>query len=107
MAQVQTDEKGKSTGTLRSHYEGLVRRGRTEFEARLKGPALPPTLQPLWALYQEVSEGRSAGGMGPSVLTWADLLAWQAVTGGTLDGWEAATLFAMDAAVRAGLTSTG
>ena len=104
MAQVQTDDKGKSTGTLREHYQALAKRGRTEYAAKVEGPGLPASLRPLWTMYQEVSEGRSAGGMGPSVLTWADLLAWQTVTGATVDGWEAGTLFAMDAAVRAGLT---
>ena len=107
MAQVQTDDKGKPTGTVRQHYAMLVEKGRAEFRARLEGPGLPEPLRPVWALYQEVSEGRSGGGMGPSVLTWGDLLAWQAVTGGTLDGWEARALFAIDAAVRAGLTTTG
>ena len=84
----------------------MVKRGRTEFQAKLDGPALSPALRPLWTLYQEVSEGRSAGGMGPSVLTWVDFDAWMRVTGATVDGWEVAMLFAMDAAVRTGLTAT-
>lgn len=105
MAQVQTDKEGKSTGTLRSHYLSLVKRGRTEFQAKLDGPGLPAALRPMWEVYQEVSEGRSPGGMGPSVLTWADVSAWSAVTGATLDGWEVGTVFAMDAAVRAGMAT--
>ena len=106
MAQVQTDKDGKATGTTRAHYAAMVRMGRTEFQAKLDGPGLSPAYRPLWAMYQEVSEGRSPGGMGPSVLTWADVVAWSTVTGATVDGWEAAMLFAMDAAVRAGLAAT-
>jgi len=104
MAQPVTDGKGKSTGTVRDHYGSLARRGNTEYAAKVKGPGLPATLMPLWGWYQEISEGRSSGGMGPSVLTWGDVLAWQSVTGVTLNGWEVGMLFRMDAAVRAGIT---
>lgn len=104
MARPVTDGKGKAQGTTRAHYEGLIRRGRTEFRETVEGPGLPDYLRPLWATYREVAEGKAAGGMGPSVLAWTDLRAWSEVTGVRPTAWEAEVLFAMDAAVIAGVT---
>ncbi len=93
------DGKGKVTGTVRAHYQMLVGKGRTEYAEKLKAPPLPRGFGYLWAAHQEMSEGRSPGGMGPSRLTWGDVAAWQDVSGVRLTSWEAETLFAMDAAL--------
>lgn len=105
MARPTTDAKGRDTGTVRQHYEALVARGRTEYAAMVKGPDLPDGWRWLWETYQEISEGRGSGGMGPARLTWGDLAAWQEVAGVGLSAWESGTLFAMDAALVAAMTT--
>lgn len=105
MARPVTDKAGKAQGTTRAHYEGLIRRGRTEFRATVDGPGpLPEYLAPLWGTYREVAEGKAAGGMGPAVLTWGDVRAWSEVAGVTLTAWEVRMLFALDGALIAGAT---
>ena len=105
MARPVTGADGKAMGTVRDHYLMLAGLGRTEYAGRVKGPGLPDGLRYLLETYEEISEGRTPGTMGPSRLTWADLAAWQTVSGVALTGWEAETVFAMDAALTKGLTS--
>jgi len=105
MAQPVTDGKGKATGTVRDHYTAMVGRGRTEYAEKLQGPPFPAGFAYLWEAYQDLSEGRTPGGMGPSRLTWTDVQAWQTVTGARLTGWEVQTIFAMDAALTTAMTA--
>lgn len=99
MTRPVVDEQGRAMGSVRSHYERLVSRGRTEYAAKLEAPPMPAGFGYLWTAHQDVSAGRGTGGMGPARLTWGDLTAWQAVSGVQLTAWEAEVVLAMDAAL--------
>ncbi len=56
-------------------------------------PAMPPPGPAAYLLEYFWDIGPSAsGGMGPTPLTWAEIQAWQHVTGTPLRPWEARTL---------------
>lgn len=64
----------------------------------LEQDELPPCIGVLLETYLDLSKTRGSNGMGYSPLNYADLSAWQHVTGVQLTPWEAETLLAMDTA---------
>lgn len=64
-------------------------------------PTLPRGLVPLWNDFIELHQSRGAGMAGPARITFADILAWQTVTGSTLEPWELAAVRRADDAFMA------
>lgn len=46
----------------------------------------------LWGWFCEIIGGVGLNGFGPSTITWADLTAWSALIGETLEPWESRCL---------------
>lgn len=85
----------------RKSIESLVdkakdERRRKKLEAELDLPHLPAPLVYLWNLYARLSARRSAGGFGPSRLSWQDIDAFQRVTGRKFNSWEVEVVEALD-----------
>lgn len=51
-------------------------------------PTLPPGLVPLWGDFIDLHTTRGVGMAGPARIGFGDILAWQTVTGSTLEPWE-------------------
>ncbi|WP_146203698.1 hypothetical protein [Azospirillum sp. TSO5] len=63
---------------------------------RLSGPvALPWDLRHLWEWFSELSDARG-GGMGPSPITYQDILAWSRLTGRRPSPWEVSVIRELD-----------
>lgn len=69
-------------------FAKLGRKKTAEIESD-DGPSCPSELGYLWNYFQEVSEGISAGGFGPAVVTWTDIYFWRVQMGIELAAWEA------------------
>lgn len=58
-----------------------------------EGPPFPDELDYIWEWFSDLSRGLFQSGMGPPVVTWEALQAWQALMGiGPIEPWEAETL---------------
>ncbi len=66
--------------TVRQHYAGLVKRGRSEFLRLLEGPELPLELAYLWEWSLEIRSAPRTGINGFEPLTWVDIQAWAEMT---------------------------
>jgi len=53
---------------------------------------LPPELDYVWEMFEEISMGLQGSGFGIPVITWRDLSAWKENTGTPLEPWEAKAL---------------
>jgi len=51
-------------------------------------PTLPRGLAPLWNDFIDLHSSRGVGMAGPARITFADIAAWQSVTGSPLEAWE-------------------
>ncbi|MBN9525785.1 MAG: hypothetical protein J0H82_06270 [Alphaproteobacteria bacterium] len=69
---------------------------REELEARLLGPAVPPAGLYLWGWFNELSDARGAGGLGPAPISYPDILAWSRLTGRRPAPWEIGVIKALD-----------
>jgi hypothetical protein len=74
----------------------LAARGVDSAKHALREPEVPVVLRYLVQWWADVSEGRSAGGMGMPSLSWTDLAAWSQVAGVRLSMGEAHALLRMD-----------
>jgi hypothetical protein len=89
------NEAGGDGATRRDHMLQASRQlGRPVPE--LEGPACPPSLQPIWLLFLDLSGSRTMHAAGPNPITWPDLQAWAAMTGDSLSGMELAAIRALD-----------
>lgn len=61
-------------------------------------PTLPPHGEHLWRWFAELSALRTSSGMGLNRITRAEIHAWEADEGQSLELWERRALLAMDAA---------
>jgi hypothetical protein len=68
-------------GSLRQHYEAAAAQGSPTAQVELDGLELPAPAAHVWQWFQELAAGRGSNGWGPNPLTWADLGAWQRLTG--------------------------
>jgi hypothetical protein len=59
-------------------------------------PVLPTGLVPLWNDFIGLHNSRGSGMAGPARITFADLDAWQRVTGSRLQAWEIAAIHKAD-----------
>lgn len=55
-------------------------------------PALPRGLEYLWSDFIDLHQSRGVGMAGPSRITFADIAAWQTVTGARPQAWEIAAI---------------
>jgi hypothetical protein len=53
-----------------------------------EAPELPEGLAALWQAFLELHGSRGSTGWGPQRITYADMQAWQALTGSRLRPWE-------------------
>lgn len=60
-------------------------------------PDLPPNPMPHLTGWLFEIGPTASGGMGPSVIGWQEIAAWQGLTGIELDAWEAKTLRSLSA----------
>lgn len=97
--QKNVDPKNAKAGTVRESLEALERAGLPR-DPMLDSVRVPEGFEYLWALFWDIRRGAPAGFSGASV-SWDCLADFQAVTGGTLDGFEVDAILAMDAALRA------
>ena len=89
----------------RRDKDGVSEREHLLAAQRMLGQQMPELVSPhipdwalyLWDWFRELSQGRQ-GGLGPSPLSWSDILAWAKLTGRRLSPWETHTLRAIDAA---------
>jgi hypothetical protein len=51
-------------------------------------PTLPEGLLSLWTAFGELHSSRGSTGLGCARITFADMVYWQAMTGGRLDSWQ-------------------
>lgn len=61
-------------------------------------PKLPQGLGYLWRDFLDLHNSRSGSGFGPARITFADIDAWQRVTGFELAPWELSAVRAADGA---------
>lgn len=58
-----------------------------------EGPSFPDELSYLWSWFVDLSRGLPQTGMGPAVVTWESIRAWQVLMDiGPLEPWEVETL---------------
>jgi hypothetical protein len=75
----------------------LARMGKPPAPPAKEEPECPESLTYLWLRFAEIAPGLAGTGWGPAVVTWRDLEAWRAVTGGVLAPWEARVLVRLGA----------
>jgi hypothetical protein len=85
-------------GTLRQHYETAAVHS-VSAQLELDGEVeLPAQAEHVWAWYGELAAARGSNGWGPNPVTWADLGAWQRLTGAQPDPVELSWLLRLDQA---------
>lgn len=67
-----------------------------EIDGELFVPQLPTSLTYLWNIFTRLSARRGNNGFGPSLVTYADLMAFQMVTGFALSAWEVEMIEMLD-----------
>lgn len=76
--------------------------------ARLASAAeLPPLLDPLWSDFLQLHRARGSNGFSPSPISFADIDAWQRVTGFKLRPWQLECIRRADEAYLASLRKGG
>lgn len=82
---------------LREHLLAGERQGHEPSRRYLReGPCLPAGGEGLWAKFLRLHNRRGGGAMGPGLITWQDIDAFQAVTGFVLLGFEVEMIEALD-----------
>lgn len=64
----------------------------------LDAPRLPAACEELWRVFSELHSCRGNNGFGPSRITYADIDAFQRVSGVKLSTWEMSAILRADAA---------
>jgi hypothetical protein len=98
--QFELDAPRGEQGTLRQHYEAAATQGSVQAQLELVGDGLdlPVQAEHVWRWYGELAAGRGSNGWGPDPITWADLGAWQRLTGAQPDPVELSWLLRLDQA---------
>jgi len=92
------DDKGNS---YREHLEGQLARARTdtrraEIEAELALPPFPAELAYLWRTFVRLRRHVGNSGFGPARLGWADIDAFNRMSGLRLAAWEVEIIETLD-----------
>ena len=93
------DPKHPDSGTVREILEALEARG-LGHDPRLDSVKVPKGFEYLWRMFWDVRQGATQGFSG-AFLTWADVEAYQRVSGARLDAFELDAIMAMDGALKA------
>lgn len=87
--------KSTSDGsTVADHQESAARQfealGKKKIAANIQpqAPPFPHEIAYVWSWFNQISSGLLVTGMGPSVLTWEGLYAWQQLTATAMEPWE-------------------
>lgn len=89
--------------TQRDHLQAHAR-STGEIPAELMLPEIPRGCVGLWNTFIELHNSRANTGMGPTGISFSDLLAWQQLTGVTLSPWELETILRIDQVAVASLS---
>lgn len=80
--QFALDARRPDGSTLRQHYEVGAAQGLATAIVALAGDEeLPAQCEHVWVWFGELAAARGSNGWGPNPITWADLAAWQRLTG--------------------------
>lgn len=74
--------------TVRQHLEAIQRQTGFTPDALAFAPPLPEGLEPLWHDFWALHSGRGNSGFGPAQITFADIDAYQRVTGVRFQPWQ-------------------
>lgn len=82
--------------SLREHLEAFAERNGRPHPMLAEGPALPEGCGELWRMFLTLHARRGSSGFGASRITFADLDAFQRVTGRRLASWEVEAIMRAD-----------
>jgi hypothetical protein len=85
-------------GTVLEHLEAYERQTGKVHPMLLDAPRLPEGCEQLWPIFSELHSCRGNYGFGPCRITYADIDAFQRVSGVTLRPWELEAVRKADAA---------
>lgn len=75
-------------GTVLEHLQAIERQTGVTPQVLLDAPALPEGCEELWRIFAELHACRGNTGFGPSRITYADIDAFERVSGVKLQAWE-------------------
>jgi hypothetical protein len=82
--------------TLREHLAAIVAQGGQVPEEYASDPELPSLARHVWQWFGELHAARDWSGFAPRAVSYAELVAWSALSGNRLAAWEVAALRALD-----------
>lgn len=85
-------------GTVLEHLQAIERQTGVTPQVLADAPHLPAGCEDVWRIFNELHACRGNNGFGPQRITYADIDAFQRVSGVVLQPWELAAVRKADAA---------